>query len=87
MKKIICTSLLLVVAFLVGVPSVMIVTYMLSPLWWWIERAQGIEAMGHSGPAGWCFRLILGLYIVVWGIGILLVRRRIRSRQPALPPR
>ena len=45
-----------------------------------IERA-GIEAIGHSGPAGWCYLVVYGtvvalLVIVVWS-------RRMGRRRPA----
>lgn len=25
------------------------------PFWSWFEKHTGIESMGHSGPADWCF--------------------------------
>ena len=35
------------------------VTLLLYPVWSWLERTTGIESVGHSGPAGWC-------YLAVW---------------------
>lgn len=34
---------------------------LLFPLWSWLEDLFGIEAVGHSGPAEWCFWLTYGL--------------------------
>ena len=34
------------------------VTILLVPLWRWIEADFGIESIGHSGPAEWCFYLV-----------------------------
>lgn len=30
-------------------------TLLALPLWSWIEARWGIEAVGHSGPAEWCY--------------------------------
>ena len=30
-------------------------TFAAMPFWSWIEATYGIESMGHSGPAGWCY--------------------------------
>lgn len=37
------------------------VTILLVPLWRWIEADFGVEAIGHSGPAEWCFLLVFGI--------------------------
>ena len=37
------------------------VTFLLVPLWRWIEADFGIEAIGHSGPAEWCFYLVFAI--------------------------
>ncbi|AXK73189.1 hypothetical protein DWG18_13445 [Lysobacter sp. TY2-98] len=42
-------------ALLVTLPIAFIVTFLLAPLWRWIEAAFGVESIGHSGPATWCF--------------------------------
>lgn len=54
-------------------PAAGIVTMVLRPLWSWIEARYGIEAVGHSRPAGWCY---LAIYVVlvaggmsVWRLG------------------
>ena len=39
----------------VAVPVALAVTLLLYPVWSWLERTTGIESVGHSGPAGWCY--------------------------------
>ncbi len=43
----------------VVVPVALAVTLLLYPVWSWLERTTGIESVGHSGPASWC-------YLAVW---------------------
>lgn len=33
-------------------------TILLLPLWSWVEASMGIESVGHSGPAGWCYAAV-----------------------------
>ena len=42
-------------------PIAFIVTFLLSPLWSWIEATYGIESIGHSGPSDWCFYVVYAL--------------------------
>ena len=49
----------------VCMPVAFIGTFLLSPLWSWIEKTYGIESMGHSGPSDWCFYLVYGLLSAV----------------------
>ena len=49
------------------------------PFWSWIEATFGIEAVGHSGPAEWCYWT---LYALLAGAGLLLfwrMERRMRG--------
>ena len=39
------------------------VTILLLPLWRWIEADFGIELIGHSGPAEWCFYLVFAILL------------------------
>lgn len=55
-----------VAVLLVCVPLSLLVTFVLLPLWSWLEASYKIESVGHSGPAEWC-------YVVVYGILNLLV--------------
>lgn len=51
---------------LVCLPLSLIVTFIAMPLWRWLESSYGIESVGHSGPAQWC-------YVVVYGVITLMV--------------
>jgi hypothetical protein len=45
------------------------------PLWSWFESRTGIEAVGHSGPAGWCYATTFAVALVA-ALMTLLARRR-----------
>ncbi len=61
---------LIVWAVLCGLIAVAI-TVLVWPFWGWFEAVTGVEALGHSGPATWCY---LAMYAVL--IGLLVVLRR-----------
>jgi hypothetical protein len=46
-------------------PVAFVLTMMLTPLWSTIERRWGIEALGHSGPATWCYVVVFGCVVIV----------------------
>jgi hypothetical protein len=58
----------------VAVPAAVIGTFLITPVWRWIERTWSLEAIGHSGPATWCF---VTTYAAVLG-GMLSIRRLAR---------
>jgi hypothetical protein len=45
----------------VCLPAAFILTFLLMPLWSWIEATYKIESVGHSGPAEWCFWAVYAL--------------------------
>jgi len=55
-----------------------VLTVLLVPLWSWLEAGTGIESIGHSGPASWCYAATSG---VVFGGWMMLRRWRRRSEQ------
>jgi len=60
-----------VAVLLVCVPLSLLVTFMLLPLWSWLEASYKIESVGHSGPAEWCYVLVYGIvnllvFVVLW---------------------
>ncbi len=57
----------------VAVPLTLMVTFLLYPLWSWLDVIAGIESLGHSGPASWCYELI---YLVLVIIGVRYVLRK-----------
>jgi hypothetical protein len=50
---------------LLGVPVTFFATIALLPLWSAIELRYGIESVGHSGPADWCFWTVFLIYLAV----------------------
>ena len=69
MRKILRHALGAIVVLVVCAPAAFIVTILLAPLWSWIEATYGVESIGHSGPADWCFELIYFLFVAM---GMLL---------------
>ena len=59
------------VIVLLGVPVTFFTTIALLPLWSTIERRYGIESVGHSGPADWCFWTVFVLYL---GVALAIAR-------------
>lgn len=57
-------------------PLTFVVTFLLMPLWSWIEATKGIESVGHSGPADWCFETVFALLIALGLITYWLLARR-----------
>ena len=55
MTKPLAGILLAALAAVAAIPASLIATVLLTPLWRLVEQRVGIEAIGHSGPAGWCF--------------------------------
>ena len=63
-----------------GVPITFAVTIALMPLWSMIERRYGIESVGHSGPADWCFWTVFGVYLFLAAMLAIGMRRPARGR-------
>ena len=60
---------------MLALPVAFVVTFLLGPFWDWFERVSGIESLGHSGPADWCFVAIYsGL------VSVFVIWRRFRKR-------
>jgi uncharacterized membrane protein YphA (DoxX/SURF4 family) len=60
---------------LAAMPIAVVVTIAALPVWSWLEAATGIESIGHSGPAEWCY---LVTYLIVAACGALLWSRKRR---------
>ncbi|PWT73537.1 MAG: hypothetical protein C5B46_05240 [Proteobacteria bacterium] len=79
--KVVIRFFLLVAGTLVLLaPVAAIVTFLLSPLWSWIEATFGLESIGHSGPADWCFVAVYTLLVGVFA-GWMAWRGSGRSRR------
>lgn len=62
---------------LVALPLSIVTTFFLFPFWSWFEETTGIESVGHSGPAEWCYVALFLAYIVA--VVLLVIRRRGRQ--------
>jgi hypothetical protein len=72
MKKLLA---FIVIGFL-SVPAAPILAFLLVPLWRWLEEETGIESLGHSGPADWCFVAIYLLLVAAGFTGWLRYRQK-----------
>jgi TRAP-type C4-dicarboxylate transport system permease small subunit len=48
-------------------------TILMLPFWRWLESTYGVEAVGHSGPAEWCY-LVTFLASVLTGTLLYALR-------------
>jgi hypothetical protein len=60
-------------------PLSVVLVFLLVPFWRWLELRSGIEAIGHSGPAAWCYLAVYGM-VVVSLVGVVWSRRNGRRR-------
>ena len=65
MKKDLVYWLWVLPVLLVFFPISFMVTFIFHPFWSWIEETYGIESMGHSGPADWCFWLVYSVFVML----------------------
>lgn len=72
-----------VMIFMAAAPFAFVAAAVLSPLWSWIEASTGLESMGHSGPATWCY---LATWIALSALGLLVWRAALRGRPAAAGP-
>ena len=70
---------------LLSFPASFVVTLLLWPLWSWVEATFGVESMGHSGPADWCFWAVCGLLTLLGWALAGFASRRSRVRRPSDP--
>ena len=63
-------SLRLLGVLVISAPLSIVTTILLFPVWSWLEAATGIESVGHSGPAEWCYAAV---FLIIAGSGALIV--------------
>lgn len=61
-KNVIKKLFVMIAILLLSLPASFVITILLFPLWKWVEKDLGIESVGHSGPAEWCY---LSVYILI----------------------
>lgn len=64
-------ALIGVVIAAIAVPLAATLTILALPLWRQIEASFGIESVGHSGPASWCY---LTVYLALLACAALIWR-------------
>ncbi|GAA6142629.1 hypothetical protein [Hydrogenophaga sp. 5NK40-0174] len=64
------TALLALLVLVLALPLALVTTIALMPAWSWLEASAGIESVGHSGPAGWCY---VAVYLLFSAIGVATV--------------
>lgn len=74
------TAIVFVAVTLACVPVSFALTFLMMPLWRWVEANLHVESVGHSGPADWCFWTVYGLTLI---IGVALLRRTLWPPRPA----
>lgn len=60
LRRVLLRAIAVLAIALLALPPAAVATLVLTPLWSWIEASAGIESVGHSGPATWC-------YVATWG--------------------
>ena len=58
-----------VVVLLMTVPAAIIMTILAMPFFAWIEARFGVEAVGHSGPAEWCYVSVYVTLLAAFTLG------------------
>lgn len=62
----------IIAVLVISLPLGLVGTFMLGPLWNWVEDTHGIEAVGHAMYAGWCF---IATYSAIALLGLVLFAR------------
>jgi hypothetical protein len=68
-----------VLAALLIVPLAIGVTLLMMPFFSWVEARFGIEAVGHSGPAEWCYATV---YVTMLAVLTVVSHRVIGRSRP-----
>jgi hypothetical protein len=75
MKRPLRVVLTLLAIILIAAPLSVVITILLFPFWSWFEASVGIESVGHSGPAEWCFVIVLFLFVAGAALTLLAHQR------------
>jgi phosphotransferase system glucose/maltose/N-acetylglucosamine-specific IIC component len=68
--------LVVLIVAMIALPVAAIATFLLTPVWRWLESTTHIESIGHSGPAGWCFVAIyLAILLTAAGVWLRVCNR------------
>jgi len=70
------TSMISLALLVLCIPLAAAVTIALLPVWSRLEARFAIEAVGHSGPAEWCYAVAYAGCVIVMASGVLWGRHR-----------
>jgi len=68
--------LVVLAILLISMPPAFMATLALTPFWSRIEARYGIESVGHSGPADWCFELTYVVVVAIVAASFAAIMRR-----------
>lgn len=70
---------MLLLVLVISAPVALLGTLLLLPFWRWLEESSGLESIGHSGPASWCY-VVVYVSSALAAVGVWrFVRRRTAS--------
>ncbi len=75
-----------VLVLLLTMPAAIVMTIFMMPFFSWIESRFGIEAVGHSGPAEWCYASVYVTMLAVLTLGTQRVITRLGAAPDQTPP-
>jgi len=75
MKRPLRAVLTLLAIILIAAPLSAVITILLFPVWSWFEASVGIESVGHSGPAEWCYAVVFFLLVAGGALTLLVLQR------------
>ena len=67
---------------LVSLPLGAVLALTLMPAWRWLEARYGIESVGHSGPAEWCYLATFATCVLLIGAVYVRGSRAARANSP-----
>jgi TRAP-type C4-dicarboxylate transport system permease small subunit len=68
---------------LITAPLSVLFTLLLLPFWSWLETTTGIESVGHSGPAAWCYAAVFLIMVVSALLPLVALLRRVQEGKQA----
>jgi hypothetical protein len=75
-----------VIVLLMTVPAAIVTTMLATPFFAWIEARFGVEAVGHSGPAEWCYVSVYVTMLAAFTLGSQRLVSRFQAPSKAAPP-
>jgi hypothetical protein len=81
MKRWLARFVVVLAILIISMPPAFMLTIALVPLWSRVEAKYGVESVGHSGPADWCFELTYVFVVPLVGASFAALMLRTRRRR------